>query len=309
MNDMKALKLLLGFTLLITLFTSCYTEVIVEEPINDPVPALTLSQILNSHELWYVDIHQSNANGQIPFMQMAFTLSFNNGTLFANNNLVGIGDQGYGFGTDIGYYDTFSNTLEVTHDIDGFHRFKVTQLNNHTLELYHPNLNLRYVLEGYQRSNFDYDRLFYDNIHYFLQEYQAWEKSYTSPYGEPNPFDYETFLQFLPGGGDGNFQSSEDVNGTSIPYIYWDYTGIYNVDDVPSNRYLKYLTLDYDFMGNEYFELTVINDTTIELFHNPSGTLYRFVGKGFIPLKNSETGKLRISNAEIAKQTKKISNF
>ena len=38
-------------------------------------------------------------------------------------------------------------------------------------------------LNGYQRTTFDYDFVFYDNIHYFLQEYEAWEKTYTSEMG------------------------------------------------------------------------------------------------------------------------------
>ncbi|MEL6810506.1 MAG: nicotinic acid mononucleotide adenyltransferase [Bacteroidota bacterium] len=305
---MKTLKLFFGFALLATLFTSCYSEVvIVEDPIIvDPVPVVTLGEVLNSYELWYVDIHRSNASGQIPFMQMAFTLSFRNGTLFANNNLVGIGDQGYGFGIDVGYYDTFDFVVDISHDIDGFNTFEVTQLNNTEIELYNRTFGVRYILVGYQRSNFDYDMLFYDNIHYFLQEYATWEKTYTSPYGDPNEFDNENFLQFLPGGGDGNFQSSQDLEGTPIGDIYWDYTGIYNIDDVVGDRYRKYLTLDYDYLGNEYFELDVINDNTVELFHDPSGTLYRFRGQGFILLKQKE-GKMRLSNAEIAKQMKKIS--
>jgi len=303
---MRNLKLLFGFALLATLFTSCYTEVIVEDPYIDPVPAITLGELLRSQELWYVDVNRSNATGQIPFMQMAFTLSFRNGNVFANNNLVGIGEQGYGFGIDVGYYDTFDFILDISHDIDGFHSFEVTQVNNREIELFYAPLGLRYILVGYQRSNFDYELLFYDNIHYFVQEYRAWEKVYTSPYGDPNEFDNENFLQFLPGGGDGNFQSSQDVNGTPINNIYWDYTGIYNIDDVAGDLYTKYLTLDYDFLGNEYFELNVINDNTIELFHDPSGTLYRFRGKGYIQLKNKE-GKLRLSKAQIAKQMKKIS--
>lgn len=303
---MRTFKLLFGFALVATLFTSCYTEVVVVDPYIDPVPSLTLAELLSSNELWYVDINRSNASGQIPFMQMAFTMSFRNGTLYANNNLVGIGDQGYGFGIDIGYFDTFDFVVDISHDIDGFNSFEVTQLNDREIELYNRPLGLRYVLVGYQRSNFDYDMLFYDNIHYFVQEYITWEKTFTSTYGEPNEFDYENFLQFLPGGGDGNFQSSQDVNGTSIYNIYWDYTGIYNIDDVPNDSYLKYLTLDYDYLGNEYFELSVINDNTVELFHETSGTLYRFKGKGFIQLKEKE-GKLRLSKADIAKQMKKIS--
>jgi hypothetical protein len=305
---MKALKLFFGFALVSTLFTSCYTEVIVEDHI-DPVPTIILGELLASHELWYVDINRSNASGQIPYMQLAFTLSFRNGTLYANNNLVGIGDQGYGFGIDIGYYNTFADELDISHDIDGFNRFEVTQLNNHEIELYFRPANLRYILVGYQRSNFDYDLLFYDNIHYFVQEYVAWEKIYTSPYGEPNPFDYENFMQFLTGGGEGNFLSSQDPNGTNINNIYWDYSGIYNVDDVQGNTYRKYLTLDYDYLGNEFFELSVINDNTIELYHNPSGTVYKFRGRGYITIKNNERGKLRLSKAEIEKQMKKISNF
>jgi len=113
-------------------------------------------------------------------------------------------------------------------------------------------------------------------------------------------------LQFLPGGGDGNFKSSQDLSGTPIHNIYWDHTGIYNVDDVPGDRYSIYLTLDYDYLGNEYFKLNVLNDNRVELFHYPSGTLYRFRGEGYIQFKSKE-GKLRLSKADIAKQMKKIS--
>jgi hypothetical protein len=305
---MRHLKLLSGFALVATLFTACYTEVIVEEDYIDPVPTISLGELLGSYELWYVDINRSNAGGEIPFMQIAFTLSFRSGDLFANNNLVGIGEQGYGYGIAVGYYNTFDYILDISHDIDGFNSFEVTQLNDREIELYYRPSNLRYILVGYQRNNFDYDMLFYDNIHYFLQEYVAWERIYTSTYGDPNAFDYENFLQFLPGGGDENFKSSQDINGTPINDIYWDYTGIYNVDDVPGDRYSKYLTLDYDYLGNEYFELNVINDNTVELFHDPSGTLYRFRGKGYIQFKSKE-GKLRLSKADIAKQMKKISVF
>lgn len=307
---MKKVKLFFGMSLMALLMSACYVEekvVVVEDPYVDPIPAITLQQVLSNYELWYVDINQSNATGEIPFMQMAFTMSFRNGTVYANNNLVGIGDQGYGYGIDIGYYDTFDYILDISHDLDGFNSFDVTQLSNNEIELYQPDLGLSYVLVGYQRANFDYDLLFYENIHYFVQEYQAWEKINTQG-GAPNEFDYEQFLQFLPGGGDGNFQSSKDPNGSDIYNLYWDYTGIYNIDDVPNNRYLKYLTLDYDYLGNEYFELDVINDDTIALFHENTGTVYTFRGKGFIPLKNSQ-GKMRMPKAVIEKQMKKISKF
>jgi len=305
---MKKVKLFLGAAIMALMFTSCYTEVVVEDPYVDPVPSITLGELVSSYELWYVDIDRSSGNGYIPFMQKAFTVSFQNGTMYANNNLVGIGAQGYGFGIDVGFYNTHNFELDISHDIDGFYSFEVTQLNNNEIELYYPPLQLSYILVGYQRNTFNYDALFYDNIHYFIQEYVAWEKTYTSPYGEPNEFDYENYLQFLPGGGNGNFQSSEDPNGMNINSIYWDYTGIYNVDDVPGDPYLKYLTLDYDFMGNEYFQLTVINDHTIELFHEFSGTVYRFTGKGYIQYKNTD-GKLRKSKKDIEKEMIKISKF
>ena len=306
---MRVLKILFGFALLATVFVSCHVEevVVVEDPYIDPAPSITLNQLLNTYELWYVDINRSNASGQIPFMQIAFTLSFRNGDVLANNNLVGIGDQGYGFGIPVGFYDAYDFVLDISHDIDGFVTFDVTQLNDTEIELYNPDLGLRYVLVGYQRSNFDYDLLFYENIHYFVQEYTAWEK-FSTMGGAPNEFDYEHFLQFLPGGGDGNFQSSQDPVGSNVYNLYWDYTGVYNVDDVPGNAYLKYLTLDYDYLGNEYFELNVINDNTIELFHETSGTVYTFKGRGYIEYKSGR-GKLRIPKATIEKKMKKISSI
>lgn len=306
---MRTIKLIFGFAVVATLLTSCYTEVIVEDDYNDPVTVVTLNQVLNSYELWYVDIHRSSGSGYVPFVSKAFTLSFRNGTLFANNNLVGIGEQGYGFGIDVGIYDTYGFNLEITHDIDGYNLFEVRERNATEIELYNRANNVRYVLVGYQRNTFDYDMLFYDNIHYFVQEYVAWEKTFTSLEGELNEFDYEHFLAFLPGGGDGNFKSSQDPQGTYIYDLYWDYTGIYNVDDVPGDGYLKYLTLDYDFLGNEYFELSVLSDNRIELYHPSSGTFYEFTGRGYIPFKNKKDGKLRISNSEIQKTMKKISIF
>jgi hypothetical protein len=306
---MKTIKLIAGFSMVAMLFTSCYTEVIIDEdPYIDPVQTITLGELIDSYELWYVDIERTSGNGYIPFMQKAFTMSFRYGTLYANNNLVGIGDQGNGYGIDVGYYDTYDFDMDITHDLDGRYTFQVTQLRDNEIELYNRSTGLAYILVGYQRNTFDYNGLFYDNIHYFLQEYITWEKTFTSEYGNLNEFDNENFVAFLPGGGDGNFQSSQDPNGTNINNIYWDYTGIYNVDDVPGDNYLKYLTLDYDYLGNEYFDMTVLDDNTIELFHDASGTLYRFTGRGYIQYRNKD-GKLRKTKAEIAKNMVKISKF
>ncbi|WP_242203093.1 nicotinic acid mononucleotide adenyltransferase [Aestuariivivens insulae] len=282
---MKTVKLLLSISLFATLFTSCYTEVIVEDE-----PGISIHQLLASHELWYVDINKTVGYGETPFLQKAFTISFRNGVVYANNNIVGIGDTGNGFGIDIGEYEAYDMILDVYHDIDGFETFDVYQVDSNTIELYNLNNDTSYFLEGYQRSNFDYDFVFYDNIHYFLQEYEAWEKTYTSEYGAINEFDNENYLQFLAGGNDSTFQSSQDEVGMDPANLVWDYTGVYGVGDVTGNMYLKTLTLDYDYFNNEYFELSVINDGKIELFHPASETVYEFEGRGYIQyLKTAKT--------------------
>ena len=289
---MKTIKLLFGFALSATLFTSCYTEVIVD----DVDPGISINQLLASHELWYVDINSTVGYGETPFLQKAFTVSFRNGVLYANNNIVGLGDSGNGFGIDVGVYDAYDMILNVNHDIDGFSTFDVYQIDHNTIELYNPGNDTSYFLEGYQRSNFDYDFVFYDNIHYFLQEYQAWEKTYTSDFGALNEFDNEHYLRFLAGGNDSTFESSKDPNGTSVGNLYWDYVGVYGVGNVTGNMYLKTLTLDYDYFDNEFFELSVINDGKIELYHPSSETVYEFTGRGYIQYlkssgKKGETAK------------------
>ena len=289
---MKTLKLLLVFAVSATLFTSCYTEEIIVDGYNpEPAPSISLNQLLNSYELWYVDINETIGYGETPFLQIAFTVSFRNGNVFANNNLVGIGSQGNGYGIQVGTYDAYNMILDVYHIIDGYQTFDVYQINNNTIELYNPNNDTSYFLRGYQRANFDYDFVFYDNIHYFLQEYEAWEKTYTSPTGNINEFDNENYLQFLAGGNDSEFRSSQDINVGSPNNIYWDYTGIYGVSNIPGNMYLKTLTLDYDYFGNERFELIVLNDARIELYHIASGTIYEFTGRGYIQYLRNAEGK------------------
>ncbi|NRR89959.1 nicotinic acid mononucleotide adenyltransferase [Winogradskyella undariae] len=306
---MKTTKLLLGFAFIATLFTSCYTE---EVYINDE-PAISLNQLLNSYDLWYVDINATQGYNETSFLQMAFTISFNNGRLYANNNLVGIGSQGNGYGVQIGTYSAYDMIIDIDHIIDGYDSFDVYQIDNNTIELYNPYNDTSYFLDGYQRSNFDYDFVFYDNIHYFLQEYEAWEKTYTSNFGALNDFDNENYLQFLAGGNDDTFRSSQDQNIYNTNNIYWDFTGNYNVGDISGNMYSKRLTLDYDFFYNEFFKLTVIDDSTIELLHSSSGTVYEFKGRGYIAYYRSENSKnkstTKIESGKMRKQkTKKVEN-
>ena len=291
---MKTIKLLLSFALTATLFTSCYTEVTEVTTIQEE-PQISLNQLLNSYEIWYVDINKTVGYGTTPFLQKAFTVSFRNGALYANNNIVGIGTNGNGFGINVGNYDAYDMILDVYHKIDDFETFDVFQVDNNTIELYNPKNDTSYFLNGSQRSNFDYDFVFYDNIHYFLQEYNAWEKVYTSAYGNLNEFDNENYLQFLAGGNDSEFRSSQDVSGTAVSNLFWDYTGVYGVGDVADNFYLKTLTLDYDFFNNEYFELSVINDSKIELYHPNSGTAYEFVGRGYIQFMKQTNTKTKSS--------------
>jgi len=272
---MKA-KLLLGLILAGTLMTSCYTETIIQDDFIEE-SAFNTDQVLRSYDLWYVDINATQGNGEVPFLQRAFTMSFDNGTVYANNNIVGIGKTGNGFGIDVGYYSTLRGTVEIDHDADGLWLLDVFAVNSNTIELYDSKSDTSYYLKGYQVNNFDYDFVFYDNINYFIQEYDAWEKTYTSEEGALNDFDDENFLQFLPA----FFRSSIDAPGTTLSKLQWDFEGDYQVYDVENDETLKTLTLAYDTMGNDYFELYVINDSTIELYHPSSETVYEFKGRGY----------------------------
>lgn len=308
---MKHLKIFFIASAAAILLTSCYAEVLVDDVEEVAVVEVvevvevappSLAQMLNSHELWYVDINATLGFGEIPFLQKAFTISFLEGTLYANNNLVGIGSLGNGFGIDVASYNTFGTTLDVKHDIDGLTRLEVFQIDGNTLELYHRASDTSYFLEGYQRRGFDYDTVFYDNIHYFLQEYEAWEKVYTSRIGALNEFDNEHYLQFLSGNNDATFRSSQDPNGIAIPNILWDYTGIYNVADVVDTPDLKILTLDYDFFNGEFFELSIINDQRIRLFHPASETIYEFEGQINIQFLKAEATKKSTAKTEDKKR-------
>ena len=120
---MKTIKLLLGMLVIGMLFTSC----IVDNTIDEPYYA-TLEEVVTANDLWYIDYNNTNGTGDVPFLSKAFTISFINGNVYANNNLVGIGTAGNGFGIQIGYYDTFDGSLKIDHNLDGFYNFEVIQL-------------------------------------------------------------------------------------------------------------------------------------------------------------------------------------
>ncbi|MFK7049652.1 nicotinic acid mononucleotide adenyltransferase [Flavobacterium davisii] len=275
------IKIFLLIIIIPSLFQSCTNEAIIEDHREPAATNTSISKRIESYDLWYIDYNATEGSGNIPFITRAFTISFLNGALYTNNNLAGIGSTGNGFGTRVGAYNYNSNSIRVFHDVYGTFELQISQLTKNKIRLYDPFRKVSYYLIGYQRSNFDYDKLFNDNIHYFLQEYKAWEKVYTSRIGALNDFDKENFIQFLAGGTDKRFRSSKDSPRTNVNNIYWDFTGLYGISN-NLNPYTKKLTLDYDFWGNESFTLSVINDHRIRLFHNTSGTTYEFEGRGFI---------------------------
>lgn len=269
---MKAKILLLSFAI-ISLLESCNTTVIINLE-----PEITLQEQLQSFDLWYVDINSTQGNGEIPFLQKAFTVSFLNNGFYANNNLVGLGAEGAGFGLNVGVYTAFGNTLTVNHIIDGIYALEVYSVAFDEIEITDTFSNTTYRLIGYQRDEFDYDAVFYDNIEYFLQEYEVWNKIFTSDFGSINAFDQENYLRFIPDQIN-IFLSSQDKVGTDIEALIWDFEGDYEIFDIEGDSYLKILQLDYGIFGIETFELSVIDDKNIQLFHIDSGTMYRFKGK------------------------------
>lgn len=279
---MKTLKLLFILITTSAIFTSCNT--VFYDSFDDYQP--TLEEVVSGYDLWYVDIHRTTGNGDVPYVSRAFTLSFLNGNLYANNNIVDIGRTGNGLGIRVGSYNTFNGILETFHTIDGYNDFEVYVLSNNEIEIYNRRQNVGYFLIGYNTNTFDYDKLFYENIEYFLQEYVAWQKIATTG-GTPNTFDNENYLAFTPENIT-TFYSSQDSFGTTIDLINWDYVGDYRVFDVAGFENLKILTLNYDLGDIEEFELSVTNDREIRLYHINSNTTYDFVGKGFTRYLKSE---------------------
>ena len=278
---MKSIKLLITIIITGTLLTSCSTF--------DDNYQIPLEQVITDYDLWYVDYNRTTGNGDIPYVSRAFTLSFVNGILYANNNIVDIGRTGNGFGIDVGTYNTYNGELETDHEIDGANDFEVTVLSNNEIKLYNYRQNVSYYLIGYQVDTFDYDKLFYENIEYFLQEYIGWEKISTNG-GVPNAFDDENYLAFTPENIT-TFYSSQEGVGTKVDYSIWDYVGAYEIFDINGFEDIKDLTLFYDNGDTEVFELSVIDDGTIALYNSNSNTTYEFSGIGFIELKKSKNSK------------------
>ena len=287
---MKTLKLLLLSIITGVTFISC--EIMSDEMYYNNT--LSLEEIITDYDLWYIDYHRTTGTGDVPFLSKAFTISFINGRLYANNNIVDIGRTGNGLGIEVGTYNTRNGYLEITHDLDGRFDFDVYEISANEIEIRDNFNHVTYYLIGYQRNNFDYDKLFYENIEYFLQEYIAWEKTEANG-GTANAFDNEIYLQFTPENIT-TFYSSQDINGTNIDIINWDFVGEYKIYDVAGYENLKILTLFYDGGDVEEFELSVINDQRIMLYHLNSGTEYYFSGRGFIQYIKGDNTKPNVRN-------------
>ncbi|MBS9766332.1 MAG: lipoprotein, partial [Flavobacteriaceae bacterium] len=157
-------KILLLLVAVLTLSSCNFNSSYYDEPI-------TLNDVLSSSDIWYIDYNSKTGNGEIPFLSIAFTISFLNGDVYANNNLVGIGQTGNGYGVRIGNYDTFESILTINHSKYGHYEMEVIQLSDDKIRLVDRHANATYDLEGYQKKYFNFDGVFYDNIEYFLQEY------------------------------------------------------------------------------------------------------------------------------------------
>lgn len=298
---MKFFKLLIFVFITLLLTTSCVQEVVFDNSGNviENEQPISLNQLLSSYDLWYIDINRKQGNASVPFIQKAFTISFLNGKIYANNNLTDVGRKGNGFGIEVGNYSTYNETM-IAHHRNGRTDFNIIQLSENEIRIDDINQNVSYFLVGYQRNEFDYDKLFYDNISYFLQEYTVWEKTIVRG-GNANIFDEENYIQFTSENST-TFRTSKDNPRIPLNYIRWDFIGGYKVTNYDNTQRIKHLTLFYDGHDKEDFDLTVIDYRTIRLHHIRSQTTYDFIGKGTINYLRKEVVDIQQSNR---KNTKK----
>lgn len=286
-------KVLLLIVAVSALFTSCVNTT--THLYEDEVP-ITLNNVISAYDIWYVDYNSKSGNGNVPFLSNAFTISFLNGNMYANNNLVGIGQTGNGYGVKTGYYNTFNNVISINHSKYGQYNLHVIQLSKDKIRLVDNQQNTSYDLEGYEKQYFNFNKVFYDNLEYFLQEYDVWGKTFTSNEGTPNAFDNENFLGFT-SENNTTFYSSKNSFGTNVDNIKWTYAGGYEVANIQGYDDLKFLTLFYDNNEKEEFEISVLDDANLNLYHVASKTTYKFQGIGFIkylrPQKNAEKSEVK----------------
>jgi hypothetical protein len=277
---------LIGF---IVFFQSCtYNEMDLNDRRMDYDDVIYDSSSINDFDLWYIDIHNTLGYGEFPFIEMAYTLSFLDGVLYANNNLVDIGVTGNGYGIPVGTYVFDNGILIMDHLIDGYYEFEVYSVGNNILELYNAFTDTSYFVEGYSSSTFDYNYVFYNNAYMFLKEYEVWEKSYAENLGAVSDFSNENYLSFY---DNDYFKSSIDSNIPDVNSLLWDYYGSYQVLDYSNNSNLKQLNLSYNLGGEEVLDFRILSDDKIEL-QSSDGQVFQFTGRKNIRfMKESKTNK------------------
>ena len=269
------------------------------------VPTIGLTDLLQSYDLWYVDIDQTTEPGNVSFVSKAFTLSFMPGyEVFANNNISGLGQTGNGYGISIGTYRTYDRDgiLSITDDIAGTYDFEVKQIDNYSIRLTNRAANVSYLLTGYQKNEFDYDGVFYDNITYFLQEYEAWNKTDADIVSPSAPFVFENHLRFYVSGNTNVFESSESQTNIPTGQIYWDYSGTYEVLNT-SQENRKELLLYYDINNEqETFVLKILDDQNIQLHNIQTDNIYWLTGRGYIQYRPTAK-RLKKSQKKVSRLT------
>jgi len=83
------------------------------------------------------------------------------------------------------------------------------------------------------------------------------------------------------------------------------------VEPISGGGDTKKLTLDYDFYDDGHFELSVINDELIRLYHSYSGKTYEFRGvNNIVFMRTQENGKAGESSMKVRPQkTKRKENL
>ncbi len=76
------------------------------------------------------------------------------------------------------------------------------------------------------------------------------------------------------------FECSQDRNGLNSGGLFWCFSDDFTVCDQSLGSINKQLTLSYDFIWNDYFDLCTVIDRIIELYPIDSETTYRFKGLG-----------------------------
>ena len=120
-----------------------------------------------------------------------------------------------------------------------------------------------------------------------MQEYEVWEKVYTSDEGALNDFDRENYLQFFPS----YFRSSVDKVGTATGALQWDFVGDYQVYDTENDETAKTLTAIYVTVITKRMQVPV-RVYCVQNIGHVTAVAAGQSQNGFILVRESVAGKL-----------------